>query len=262
MNKFSKLALIAATTVMAASVSAQTQSAFPGSVKTSPNAVQQPTASSGVTASKQPVNDNWVSGNGDTVWLNGTGERCIRSGSWTPGTANKGCDGALVEVAQPAPAPAPAPVVAPAPVAPEKITYQEEIQFDFDKTVLKEDGKAQLDELVEKAKNLDSTEAVVVNGYTDEIGTDGYNKELSARRTEPVKAYLVSKGIDENKIYTEGKGKSEPIVTDCQERVPAIHAKAKNKKAKIHAAQTRRADLIKCLAPNRRVKVDFVGLSK
>ncbi len=260
MNKFSKLALIAATTVMAASVSAQTQSAFPDSAKASPNAVQLPTASSGVTASKQPVNDNWVSGNGDTVWLNGTGERCVRSGLWTPGTANKGCDGALVEVAQPAPAPAP--VVAPAPAASEKITYQEEIQFDFDKAVLKADGKAQLDALVEKAKNLDSTEAVVVNGYTDEIGADAYNKDLSARRTEPVKAYLVNKGIDENKIYTEGKGKSDPIVTDCQERVPAVQAKAKNKKAKAQAAWTRRADLIKCLAPNRRVKVDFVGLSK
>ncbi len=260
MNKFSKLALIAATTVMAASVSAQTQTAYPGSAKIGANVVQQPTASGGVTASKQPVNDNWVSGNGDTVWLNGNGERCIRSGFWTPGTANKGCDGALVEVAQPAPPPAP--VVEPAPVTREKITYQEEIQFDFDKAVLKADGKAQLDALVEKAKNLESTEAVVVNGYADEIGSPEYNKDLSARRTEPVKAYLVSKGVDENKIYTEGKGQSEPIVTDCQERVPAVKAQAKNKKAKAKAAQTRRADLIKCLAPNRRVKVDFVGLGK
>ncbi len=240
MNKFSKLAFIAATTIMAASVSAQT-------------VVQQPTASAVVPASKQPVNDNWVSGNGDTVWLNGSGERCIRSGSWTPGTANKGCDGALVEVAPPAPAP----VVAPAPVASEKVTYQKEVQFDFDKATLKPAGKAQLDAIVEEIKNLDSLEVVVVNGYTDEIGADTYNMDLSRRRTEPVKAYLVSKGIDESKVYTEGKGKSDPVVVDCKQQVATIKAQTKKAKAKIQ-----RAELLKCLAPNRRVKIDAVGTSK
>jgi len=54
-----------------------------------------------------------------------------------------------------------------------------------------------------------------------------------------VKAYLVSQGIEANRVYTEGKGKRNPVVTDCMQ---------KNRKA-----------LISCLAPNRRVEVEVVG---
>lgn len=57
------------------------------------------------TVSAQGV-DNWR-GAGDLVWRNGSGELCWRSGAWTPATADKRCDGAIV-AAVPAPAPAPA----------------------------------------------------------------------------------------------------------------------------------------------------------
>jgi OOP family OmpA-OmpF porin len=216
MKKLSKLAFIAATAVVAASAMAQS-----------------------VPASRQAVNDNWVNGTGEYVWMNGTNELCWRNGFWTPATANAKCDGALVAQA---PAPAVAPAPAPAPViTSQKVTFQADTLFDFDKAVLKAEGKSKLDDLASKIGDV-NLEVVVATGYTDKIGSDKYNDRLSLRRAQAVKAYLVSKGIEANRIYTEGKGKRNPVVTDCAQ---------KNRKA-----------LIACLAPNRRVEVEVVGTSK
>jgi OOP family OmpA-OmpF porin len=215
MNKFSKLAFIAATAVVAASASAQS-----------------------VPASRQATNDNWVNGTGEYVWMNGTNELCWRDAFWTPATANAKCDGALVAQAPTPPAPvAPA---APA-ISSQKVTYQADSLFDFDKAVLKPAGKEKLDDLASKIEGM-NVEVVVATGYTDKIGSDKYNDRLSLRRAQAVKAYLVSKGVPANKIYTEGKGKRNPVKTDCNQ---------KNRKA-----------LIACLAPNRRVEVEVVGTQK
>jgi OmpA-OmpF porin, OOP family len=213
MKKLSKLAFIAATAVMAASASAQS-----------------------VPASRQAVDDNWVNGTGEWVWMNGTNELCWRNAFWTPATANAKCDGALV-----AQAPAPAPVAPPAPapvITSQKITYQADALFDFDKATLKPLGKQKLDDLAAKIQGL-NLEVVVATGYTDRIGSDAYNNRLSLRRAQAVKAYLVSKGIDSSRVYTEGKGKKDPVTTGCNQ---------KNRKA-----------LISCLAPDRRVEVEVVG---
>ncbi|WP_347554802.1 outer membrane protein OmpA [Robbsia sp. KACC 23696] len=212
MNKFSKIALVAATALTAASAFAQS-----------------------VPASRQATNDNWVNGSGDYVWMNGTNELCWRDAFWTPATANAKCDGALV-AQQPAPA---APVVPPAPViTSQKVTYQADALFDFDKAILKPAGRQQLDDLASKLQAL-NLEVVVATGYTDRIGSDKYNDRLSLRRAQAVKSYLVSKGVPANRIYTEGKGKRNPVVTNCN--------------------QKNRAALISCLAPNRRVEVEVVG---
>jgi OOP family OmpA-OmpF porin len=212
MNKFSKLAFIAATAVMAASASAQS-----------------------VPASRQATNDNWTNGTGEYVWMNGTNELCWRDAFWTPATANAKCDGALVAQAPtpPAPPPAPAPVI-----TSQKVTFSADTLFDFDKATLKPEGKAKLDDLAAQLQGMD-LEVVVATGYTDKIGSDQYNNRLSLRRAQAVKAYLVSKGVPANKVYTEGKGKSNPVKTDCTQ---------KNRKA-----------LIACLSPNRRVEVEVVG---
>ena len=215
MNKLSKLAFIAATAVMAAS-------AFADSVP----------------ASRQATNDNWANGSQEFVWMNGTNELCWRDAYWTPATANAKCDGALVAQA-PTPPAAPAPAPAPQ-VTSQKVTYQADTLFDFDKAVLKPSGKEKLDELAEKIKGV-NLEVVVATGYTDKIGSDKYNDRLSTRRAEAVKGYLVSKGVEPSRIYTEGKGKRNPVKTDCAQ---------KNRKA-----------LIACLAPNRRVEVEVVGTS-
>ena len=215
MNKLSKLAFIAATAVMAASAMAQS-----------------------VPASRQATNDNWVNGTGEYVWMNGTNELCWRDAFWTPATANAKCDGALVVQAPvpPTPVPPPAPVI-----SSQKITNQADTLFDFDKAILKPGGKEKMDDLASKIGSL-NLEVVVATGYTDRIGSDKYNDRLSLRRAQAVKAYLVSKGIEANRIYTEGKGKRNPVTTGCNQ---------KNRKA-----------LIACLAPDRRVEVEVVGTAR
>jgi len=114
----------------------------------------------------------------------------------------------VVQAPPPAP-PAPAPAPKPMPVS-EKVTFSARTLFDFDKSVLKPEGRAALDELLGKLQGM-NTEVMVAVGHTDSIGTDGYNQSLSVRRAEAVKAYLVSKNIEASRVYTEGKGEKEPV---------------------------------------------------
>ena len=173
-----------------------------------------------VTAAGAQTVDNWKNGSNELVWKNGTNELCWRNAFWTPATAFPGCDGAIVAPAPApapvaaAPAPAATPVPAPAPAAPvtvaTKVTYAADAFFDFDKSVVKPEGKAKLDDLVGKIKDI-NLEVIIAVGHTDAVGSDTYNQKLSVRRSEAVKAYLVSKGIEKNRVYTEGKGEKQPV---------------------------------------------------
>lgn len=163
--------------------------------------------------------------------------QCWHSGYWTPADSVPGCDGPLVKAAAPAPAPAapapaPAPKAAPAPTS-EKVTFAADTFFDFDKAVLKPDGKAKLDDLVSKLQGI-NLEVIIAVGHTDSIGTVGYNQKLSVRRAEAVKSYLVSKGIEANRVYTEGKGKSQPIASN-----KTAAGRAKNRRVEIEVVGTR-----------------------
>jgi OOP family OmpA-OmpF porin len=141
----------------------------------------------------------------------------------------------------PAPAPAPAPVqeVKPAeapkpkPVA-EKVTFAADVLFDFDKAVVKPEGKSKLDDLANKVRGI-NLEVVIAIGHADSIGSDAYNQKLSLRRAESVKAYLVSKGIEPNRVYTEGKGEKQPVA-DNKTR----EGRAKNRRVEIEVIGTRR----------------------
>jgi OOP family OmpA-OmpF porin len=123
----------------------------------------------------------------------------------------------------PKPAP-PAPPVAPAPPAPpapkaapasvkQAIVIQADALFDFDKSVVRPDGKKRIDEALAKLQGVD-VEMVIATGHTDSIGTDAYNQKLSERRAAAVKEYLVSKGMPASKITTIGKGESQPVATN------------------------------------------------
>jgi OOP family OmpA-OmpF porin len=182
------------------------------------------------------TNDNWMA-SGSPV-KNSTG-LCWRNANWTPATAHPDCDGALkavapapvskVETAKPA-----APVAsAPTPVV-KKVSYSADAFFDFDKSVLKPEGKQSLDKLASFISTI-NIEVVIAVGHTDSVGTDAYNQKLGYRRAEAVKAYLVSKGLDKNRVYTESKGEKQPV--------------ADNK-----TAQGR--------AKNRRVEIEVVGVTK
>lgn len=106
--------------------------------------------------------------------------------------------------------------------------------------MLKPEGKSRLDELAAQAKGL-KLEVILAVGHTDRIGSDDYNQRLSERRAAAVKTYLVEKGIEANRVYTEGKGERQPVTgTSCD-----------NVKG--------RAALIDCLQPDRRVEVEVIG---
>jgi OOP family OmpA-OmpF porin len=137
--------------------------------------------------------------------------------------------------AAPAPAPA-APAKAPVVVAPPaatKVTYAADAFFAFDKAVLKPEGKAKLDDLVGKVKDI-NLEVIIAVGHTDAVGTDGYNQKLSVKRSEAVKAYLVSKGIEKNRVYTEGKGEKQPVADN-----KTGEGRAKNRRVEIEVVGTR-----------------------
>jgi OOP family OmpA-OmpF porin len=168
---------------------------------------------------------------------------CWRTGYWTPAIANCECDKDLLPkqvceppppppAAKPAPPPPPAAKPAPKPVT-EKVTFAADVFFDFDKAVLKPEGKAKLDDLVGKLKTT-ALEVIIAIGHTDSIGSKEYNQKLSVRRAEAVKAHLVSKGIEPNRIYTEGKGLTQPIADN---RTAA--GRAKNRRVEIEVVGTR-----------------------
>lgn len=178
---------------------------------------------------------------------------CWRTGYWTPAMATQACDPDLVPkkpapVKAPAVKPPPARSAPPKPAAPaarpkpvtEKLTLAADTLFDFNKAVVKPDGKTKLDQLVARIKGV-NIDAVIVVGHTDRIGSNAYNMKLSQRRADAVKAYLVSKGIPANRIHSEGKGKNQPKTKPGQCKGP--------KSAKV----------IACLQPDRRVEVEIVG---
>lgn len=221
MNKLNKLAMLLAATALATAAGAQSV-------------------------------DNWRNGSGDLVWKNGTNELCWRDANWTPATAAVSCDGAIVaKPAAPAPAPAPvaakpapapavvAPAPAPKPAAPTpppaatKVTYAADAFFDFDRSVLKAEGKAKLDDLVGKVKGI-NLEVIIAVGHTDSTGPASYNQRLSVKRAETVKAYLVSKGIEQNRVYTEGKGEMQPVADNSTSA-----GRAKNRRVEIEVVGTR-----------------------
>ncbi len=183
------------------------------------------------------ASDNWRSSYENLIWRNGDGTLCWRDGFWTPATAAKGCDGAIVAQAKPPVVVVPPDEVKPPPARPVpavgKITYAADAFFDFDKSVLKPQGKAKLDDLVSKIRGID-LEVIIAVGHTDSIGTDAYNQKLSVRRAESVKAYLVSRGIDRNRVYTEGKGEKQPIATN-----KTAAGRAKNRRVEIEVVGTR-----------------------
>lgn len=191
---------------------------------------------------------------GGIVWKDSAG-LCWRSGYWTPAMATAECDPELVKkpepkpVAAPAPAPAPAPMAAPAPKpvpapmpvpvpVPQKVTLKSDVLFNFDKSDLTPADRAKLDDLASKISAL-NLEVVIAIGHTDPLGSSAYNQKLSVRRADSVKSFLVSKGVDANRIYTEGKGESQQV--------------------KACGKNLSRAAMIKCLAPNRRVEIEVVG---
>ncbi|MGJ9420801.1 OmpA family protein [Massilia sp. CMS3.1] len=125
-----------------------------------------------------------------------------------------------------APAPQPQPVS-------EKVSFAAEALFDFDKAIVKPEGKVALDDLMAKLQGM-NTEVMIAIGHTDSVGSNAYNEKLSLRRADAVKAYLVSKGLDQARLYTEGKGEAQPIADNA-----TAEGRAKNRRVTIEVVGTR-----------------------
>jgi OOP family OmpA-OmpF porin len=194
--------------------------------------------------------------------------QCVRTGYWTAETAaitkvvgsskpagcycDEGqmsravCADPVVPVVEKAAEPmVPVPPVAP-PVLAEKVSIPADALFEFDKASLSSDGKTVLDKLLGQLKGL-TLEAVVAVGHTDKIGSLTYNLDLSQRRASTVKQYLVQTGgIEASRVFTEGRGETSPVTGESCKTLGKESA--------------RNSKLVSCLAPDRRVDIEAVGV--
>lgn len=225
-------------------------------------------ASIGLSASPAFAQDVVVDGKGEIPYVidgrnvvaRSGANLCWRTGYWTPAAAETatagqfpagcGCDGDIVPKAKcEAAAPEPVAPVVPAvdPIKPatplvqeEKVRLNADFLFDFDQALLKPEGRTALDNVAAQATNL-KLEVVIVTGHTDRLGSVPYNQRLSERRAAAVKSYLVSKGIDSSLIYTEGKGKAQPVSGNQCDNIRV------------------RKQMVECLQQDRRVDIEMVG---
>ncbi|MCX7149911.1 MAG: OmpA family protein [Rhodocyclales bacterium] len=206
--------------------------------------------SGAATAQTNPTKEGYLVDQRGQVTKSGAG-LCWRTGYWTPALAIEECDPDLVrkpplamKAAEPAQRPlaaAPAPAPAPIPAA-QRVKLDADTLFDFNKADLRPAGHSALDDFIAKSRNI-KPEVIMAVGHADRLGSDAYNQNLSEQRAATVKAYLVSKGIEPNRVYTEGKGETQPLTKagDC------LGAKS--------------AKVIACLQPDRHVDIEVVGTS-
>ncbi len=214
--------------------------------------------SSAIALAQDAKNQGYLLDQNMNIVTSATTGLCVRTSDWTPARAVAQCDPDLVK--KPAP-PAPKPAAAPKPspkkevpkpalppkkeappkLLPQKINFSADALFDFDKAALRSEGKAMLDDLARLLQGA-NYEVILAIGHTDRIGSAAYNQKLSVRRAAAVKKYLTEKGIPPNRVYADGKGKTQPLTkpSDCQSKLS-------------------RKQLIACLQPDRRVDVEVTG---
>jgi OmpA-OmpF porin, OOP family len=149
--------------------------------------------------------------------------------------------------AAPAPvmAPAPAPVIVPPPAppppaAPMRVSFSADALFDFDKSVIKPAGRAELDKFASQLRGI-QYDGVQVTGHTDRLGPHAYNLKLSERRAQAVREYLIQGGVASGKIAARGVDGADPVTgSECKGNKPT-------------------PALIACLQPDRRVDVEVTG---
>jgi OOP family OmpA-OmpF porin len=208
-----------------------------------------------VHAQFDPLRPGYLIAADGQVVSSGTG-LCVHAGTAEPPSSRQ-CDMTVVSAASPqvaAPEPpaqvAAAPEVpAPAPPAPSappviaRVTLDADALFDFDHAELRSDGQQALNDFLGKLQGINA-EVIAVLGFTDRIGTDAYNLDLSERRAVSVTSYLEGKGIAADKVRGEGRGNTQPVT----------------KTGECDAG--RNAEVIACLQPDRRVEIEVSGTAK
>ncbi len=136
------------------------------------------------------------------------------------------------------------PVAKAVPAAPKLVTvnFEAEPLFNFDKSAVRADQQAKLDEFVAGLAGTDY-DSIVVVGHADKIGKLDYNQKLSEQRAEAVRIYLANHGVPANRIQASGRGELDPVSGDA-------------------CKSARGKTLIVCLQPDRRVEVSVSATKK
>lgn len=124
---------------------------------------------------------------------------------------------------------------------------QSNFLFGFNKDVLRPEATVELNNIARQLQGAE-VESVRVEGHTDFMGKDSYNQALSERRANVVANYLANAGVPASKISAVGYGESQARMTaSCQAQVAAMGKKV--------SAAKKRAALIACIEPDRRVDI-------
>ena len=171
-----------------------------------------------------------------------TYDECVHSGEAPRADYGPPCNARPAVAQYVAPAPAPVVVAAAPPQAVyEKVTFDANVLFDFDKSVLRPAGRVTLDDFIGKIKGVDARTITAV-GYADRFASNDYNQKLSERSVETVKQYLTSHGIEAKWVHESGVGKTQPTTKPGECSPGAATAKT-----------------IACLQPDRHVFMEMSG---
>lgn len=163
--------------------------------------------------------DYWRDARGNLI-KSGFGE-CVRAVDWTPADALAECEGKVAPSAS-------------------TLSLSSDGLFAFGKAQLLPAGTEALKSLADRLSGRHLVK-LTVTGHSDRLGSAATNKTLSQRRAQAVKTYLSSQGIAASVIDTAGAGSSQPKTT--AEQCPG---------------KQRNAELIACLAPDRRVDIEVI----
>lgn len=131
----------------------------------------------------------------------------------------------------------------------ERVSLSANFLFGFDKYNLRPEAVETLNNLAQRLAQT-NVQSVRVEGHTDFMGSEQYNQALSERRAHTVTNYLVGRGVDAGKISAVGLGESQARMTaSCQEEVAKLGKRV--------SAAKKRAALIACIEPDRRVDIEI-----
>lgn len=210
-------------------------------------------ASSVNAAESRETTPGYAQDSQQSVVRSGTGD-CVHTGTWTPSDADiVGCDGVTLEYEIEVIEGAPSGLIG-------AISIPDVALFAFDSAELTDQGKDAIEEYRAKLRpELSEAYAGIIIGHTDSTGNDEYNMDLSKRRAQSVADYLVSTGIDPDKLRVVGRGENDPIASNNSEE-----GRAQNRRVDIVViAEPRALDTIRfpsvALFPRRSAEITEQG---
>ena len=155
---------------------------------------------------------------------------CLHTSRWSAQNTVEECDPSIAEVAA---------VEIRTELQP--IRLEADALFEFDSATLTDEGRSRLDSAMSQLPDTSvlQDKRITITGFTDRIGPETYNQNLSERRAQAVHDYLVSQGLNDEAIDARGLGSANPLVSCEGQRGNA---------------------LINCLAPNRRTEIEFSAM--